>query len=174
MSKPALILPLLFLAAGSLQAVTSDLLPPTRRKVAVDLAATLVAPPVVLPVPSSVASPFNPAGYGQPDAEELEAQRKAQQAAQKAATAKAGPRTLSDSDLIKLLAEKLAPSGISVYNGETYMMFPGKRLRKGDIFVVTYDGRDFELEITDIQRTSFTLRYNNSAYTRPIKLGKNQ
>lgn len=171
MIKRILLLPVLCTVACGLQAVTSDLLPPTRRKVVVDDAVALSTPQVLLPLPSTIPSPFNPVGYGQPDAEELEAMRKAQQKAQ---VAQSGPIAVSDKDLLARISQRLNPSGSTVFNGENYLMFPGKRLRKGDMFVVSYEGRDFELEITDIQRTTFSLRYNTSEITRSIKPGKNQ
>ncbi len=166
-------LPLL-LALGSLslvplEAASSDILPPSRRKATIDLAGRLATPPVLAPLPADLKSPFTPPGFDQPDPAELAAR-----AAALAAANSQPSKPTSDRDLLATISEKLTPSGSAFVSGEQVLLFPGKKLRKGDKFIITYDGRDFELELTDIQRTTFSLRLNRAEITRPIKLGKNQ
>lgn len=159
----------LFLAiVASLHAASSDIAPPSRRKVSVDQMASLASPAPVAVVKDDIPNPFSPAGFGQPDAEELAARLAAKSASSQA------PRTLTDRELLNRIAEKLTPGGSLRFNGEQVLTFPRKRLKKGDRFVITYDGRDYELELTDVQPSSFSVRYNNIEITRPIKLGKNQ
>jgi hypothetical protein len=53
--------------------------------------------------------------------------------------------------------------------GEPRLMLPGRSVKIGDKFTVTYSGVDYVLELTAIDRTNFTLRLNGEAITRPIK-----
>lgn len=158
---------LLSCAAGlGLSAAPSDILPPGRRKPSLELAATLSAYAPVDATAAGLPSPFSPPGFGDPDPDELAALL----AAKNAAASQVKPAT--DGDKLNEIAAKLDPSGTAVFGGEQVLLFPGKQLHRGDRFVITYEGRDFELELTDIQRTTFSLRYNRTEITRPIKLGK--
>jgi hypothetical protein len=49
----------------------------------------------------------------------------------------------------------------------------GKRFVKtGAHFTVTYKGSDYDLELTEIDGSNFTLRYKSEVITRPIQTGK--
>ena len=158
------------LVAGSLCAATSDIGGAASRKDAVALALRLVAPSQIPPLPTELVQPFNPVAFGQPDPEELQAIAAAQ-AAEAAALAKSKPAT--EADLLEHIASRVAPSGTLTLGGEPLLIFGQKRLRVGDHLTVTYDGRDYVLEITAIQRFNFTLRLNRAEITRRINPGKN-
>ncbi len=162
------LLSLLALAGASSGFAASDILPPLRRTPSVELAQKLAVATPPAPLPGDLVNPFAPADFSEPDPDEERA-RLAAEAASKAAN-----RPASDRELLERISAKLSPSGSAALGGDYVLLFPGKRLRKGDRFVITFDGRDFELELTDIQRTTFSLRYNRTEITRPIKLGKNQ
>lgn len=164
-----LLLSLGALSLVTLEAASSDILPPSRRKATVELAGSLSTAPVLQPLPADMKSPFTPPGFDQPDPAELAARAAAQAAANSQPS-----KPTSDRELLSTISDKLTPSGSAFVSGEQVLLFPGKKLRKGDKFIITYDGRDFELELTDIQRTTFSLRLNRAEITRPIKLGKNQ
>jgi hypothetical protein len=59
-----------------------------------------------------------------------------------------------------------------VFNGEPLLLLGRGRVKIGDKFTVAYNGQDYELELTAIDRTTFTLRYHGEEITRPIKTGK--
>ena len=162
----AILLALSFSPLLPVHAASSDILPPARRKPTVDLALALAKPAPFKLVSADLKSPFTPPGFDQPDAAELAAR------AASAAAASSNKPT-SDHDLLKLFSDKLTPSGHAVINGEHVLLFPNKRLHKGDRFVIAYEGRDFELEITDIQENAFSLRLNRAEIIRPIKIRKN-
>ena len=74
--------------------------------------------------------------------------------------------------MLATLADKLSPSGIAIIGGEPILLFGSRRLKIGDQLTVTYEGADYNLDITAITRTTFTLRLNREEITRPIKPGK--
>ena len=146
-------------------APSSDVPGLTVRRETVALAARLVEPGPIPPLPPEIVNIFNPAAFSQPDADELAAIAAAR-AAEAAASAKAKPT--SDGALLELIAERVVPSGTVTLNAEPLLIFGQKRLRVGDQLTVTYDGRDYTLELTAIQRFTFTLRLNRAEITRRI------
>lgn len=155
--------------AAPLCAQKSDLVPPQKRMATVELADRLVQPRVLAAMPEKLVVPFNPVGFDQPDPEEV----KAQQAANVAAAAAGTPvRAVGDRNVLAALAEKLSPSGTAIIGGEPILLFGSRRLKVGDRLTVTFEGTDYQLDITAINRTTFTLRLNREEITRPIKPGK--
>ncbi len=150
-------------------AAGADVPPPEKRRVIVDLAEHLARPAGPAPLAAGLVQPFNPVAFGQPDPEELRAIANAQAAAN-AANAQAKPST--DRDLLNAIAVRITPSGIMILGGEPRLIFAQKRLRIGDALTVSYDGHDYTLELTAIDRTTYTLRLNRDEITRPIKPGK--
>lgn len=147
----------------------SDVLPPERRRPPVELAQRLANRPPPPPLPADIVHPFDPAAFGQPDPEEL----KAIAAAKAAAAANvANARPTTDRGLLDIIAARITPSGTLILGGEPLLIFGQKRLRVGDRLTVSYDGQDYNLELTAIERTTFTLRLNRDEITRPIKPGK--
>ena len=160
----------LFLAGEApLLAQNSDLVPTQKRAAVVALADQLVQPRVLAEMPATLVVPFNPVGFDQPDPEEV----KAQQAAAAAAAAAGTPvRPVGDRNVLSTLADKLSPSGTAIIGGEPILLFGSRRLKVGDRLTVTYEGNEYNLDITAINRTTFTLRLNREEITRPIKPGK--
>lgn len=163
----------LALVAGPLAVVAAerraDVAPPAKRRPTVELARRLAAREELPPLAADLVQPFNPAAFGQPDPEELRAIAAARAAAN-AVTTQAKPAT--DSDLLKLIASRVSPSGTLILGDEPMLIFGKKRLRVGDRLTVTYDGRDYDLELIGITRTTFSLRLNRDEITRPLKPGK--
>jgi len=146
----------------------SDLTPPQRRQASVELAEQLtrrVPPP---DLPADLPSPFNPVGFDLPDPDVLAAaqtQREASAAA--SSTVVSGPAT--DREVIEALALRLNPSGTFILRGKPLLIIDRNRFEIGTKFIVTYEERDYELQLVSIDRTTFTLRYRGEEITRPIK-----
>jgi hypothetical protein len=148
-----------------------DVAPPASREQTVELARRLAQreqPPALV---AEMVQPFNPVAFGQPDPEELQAIAASRAAA---ANASAAAKPANDSDLLQLISTRVTPSGTLILGGEPMLIFGKKRLRVGDHLTVTYDGRDYDLELIGITRTAFSLRLNANEITRPIKPGKPQ
>ena len=160
----------LLVLSGPARAAKSEIAGVASRRDVVAAALKLVTPDAPPPLPANVNHPFNPEAFGRPDAEELAAIAAAK-AAEAAALNKSKPA--SEADLLERIAERVAPSGSVTMNGEPLLIFGQKRVSVGDRLTVTYDGRDYTVEITSIQRFTFTLRLNRAEITRRINPGKN-
>ena len=159
----------------------SDLISPEKRRLSVELAQRLTRPPEPAPTPADLPQPFNPTGFEQPDPEEVKA------VALALAKAGGGPapgpgggggpnqpaRAPGDREILENLASKLPTKGTIIgRDGEPLLILTGGRVHVGDKFTVAFNGQDYELELTAIERTTFTLRYHGEEIVRPIKNGK--
>lgn len=169
---------LLALAAFAVPGLTakplSDLISPEKRRGTVELAQKLVHSPALSPLPADLPQPFNPPGFEQPDPEEVRAAAAAAAAqAASTATSSAGPsKPTTDRELLEHIATRIQPSGIFRVGDESFLTFGQKRVNPGDILTVTYDGQDYQIEVTAIDQSTFTLRLNKEEYTRPLKPAK--
>lgn len=153
------------LLADCFAAAASDVSEIAPRREIVASALKLVEPAPVAPLSAEIVNLFDPPAFSQPSAEELAAIAAAR-AAEMANSVKAKPAT--DTDLLQRIAERIVPSGTLTLGDEVLLVFGQKRLRVGDHLTVTYDGRDHDLELTEIQRLTFTLRLNRAEITRRI------
>lgn len=157
-------------ASQSASAIT----PPVTRQATVDIATRLTRQPVPTPLPEEVKSPFNPPDFNQPmPGDPATAPRPAAPGAPQAQpVAPVGPA--ADRDVLETLSQRIPSQGtIQAPGNRTLLMVgtgPGaRRLQVGDVFTVTYNNQDYDLALTAIDRTTFTLRYRNEEITRPIK-----
>jgi hypothetical protein len=81
--------------------------------------------------------------------------------------APAGPR--SDREILAAIAVNLRPSGNFVLGGQQTLIFGQKRVKAGMPLTINFEGTEYTLEITAIDRANFTLRLNREEITRPIK-----
>jgi ribosomal 50S subunit-recycling heat shock protein len=159
----ACLLGLLPAVLAAAPAAKSDIQPAQRRKPTVDLAAQLSQPSPAVSVQPGLRNPFHPEGFNLPDPDEQHA---------KSSQAQAPGKPTTDAEILAIIAEKLSPSGTAVLNGEPILIIRQKKIKRGDRLSISFDGRDYEVEITDIQRTTFSLRLEKAQVTRPIKSGK--
>lgn len=134
------------------------------------IAAKLAEHSTQSPVPTDLVHLFNPVAFGQPDEDERKAIALAK-AAEAAALNKALPA--NDSELLEKIAERVIPSGTITLNGEAFLIFGQRKLRTGDRLTVTYSEKDYDVELTSIERFTFKLRLNRAEITRRINPGKN-
>ena len=160
----------LALASGALAAPKADIDSPDKRKLTVD-AAEKLSRPVDTPAPLTLASnPFFPVGFDLPDADELAALRAAGKSLPGASPT--APAVLSDSDVLSKIADKIVPTGTIFVGGQPMLMFGKKFVKVGTHFTVTYSGSSYDVALTSIDRTTFTLRLNRQEITRLIQTGK--
>ena len=109
-------------------------------------------------VPVDSIDPFNSVGYSQ-----------AMGLARPSVTdgPRAGPRT--DRDILNAIGAQLKPSGNFIIGGQQTLIFGQKRVKAGMPMTINFEGTEYTIEITAIDRTSFTLRLNREELTRPIK-----
>ncbi len=157
--------------------VESEVGSPEKRNLSVERAARIAKQTKAQALPTELLVPFAPPGFELTDAEEAAA---AAAAARLAAAANqgavAGPAAPSDHELLESIIAKIKPPGTSfgtVFLGGQPILMIGKRFVKtGAHFTVTYKGSDYDLELTEIDGSNFTLRYKSEEITRPIQPGK--
>lgn len=163
------LLPALVLAAAPLAraaAAKSDIVPAQRRQTVVETAERLTRRPVPPPVPADRPNPFNPADFDLPDPDAP----KPAGAAPRPGAGPAQPAAPSgDREILESLAQRLNPSGMFMIGGRPLLVIDRNRFEVGTKFIVTFNDKDYELELVAIDRTTFTLRYRNEEITRPIK-----
>ena len=153
--------------------VVSDLVPPERRHAAVEVAERLARPPAPAPVPTDIADPFNPPNFNQPDPSEAAQNRPnapTNAAGGQSANAPAAPA--SDRDVLEAVADKIPTTGTIILGGKPLLISGTNRIEVGSHFTVIYNGQEYDLELTAIDRTTFTVRYKGEEFTRPITVRK--
>lgn len=75
----------------------------------------------------------------------------------------------TERDILQSIAASLKPSGNFILGGQPTLVFGQKRVKAGGMLTITFEGTEYTLEITAIERTNFTLRLNREEFTRPIK-----
>lgn len=78
-----------------------------------------------------------------------------------------GPR--GDREVLAAIAAQLKPTGNFIIGGQQTLIFGQKRVKAGMPMTINFEGVEYTIEITAIERTSFTLRLNREEITRPIK-----
>ena len=168
-AKVAIALGVGMTAASTIRAAaTADMDSPDKRKAVVDTADALAKIPAVPEKQDLKGDPFNIPGFDTPDQDE----KAAKQAADRAQNAQAGAKAeapQTDSEILDKIAAKIVPSGTIFVGGQPMLMFGKKFVKVGSHFVVTYAGSDYDLVLTSIDRTTFTLSLNKVKTTRPIQ-----
>ncbi len=146
-------------------AVVADILPPARREASVKTALALAAAPKVTSLPAGLKNPFFPSGFSTPDSAELKALAAEGKAPAQAATPESETQILSD------IAAWMNPSGTLKWGSTTFLLVGEKKLKVGDHLMITFKGHDYDVGISAIDGSSFSLRLNHSEITRPINTG---
>lgn len=145
--------------AGAAHAQRSDLLPVKAREAVVERAEALVRRSNAAPAqpPSDAVNPF----VGVIKAEPVKV-------AARPSTAPARPE-VSEDQRLKSLVPSINPTGTIALGGERYLLFGQKKLKVGEILPIVFEGATYEVVITDIQSTSFSIRLGAAELVRPIK-----
>ena len=173
----------LAIAAPAPAKTVSDLVSPDKRRAVVEQAQKLTHPVEPAPLPAELPQPFNPAGFDQPDPEEVKAAAAAAAVRAAAAPTVAAPTPgtpaaaapAGDREILENIAAVIRPSGtIKIGDKAARLTFGRKTVQVGGQFTVTNpaNGQDYELELVAIEPPTFTLRYHTEEITRPIKSGK--
>jgi hypothetical protein len=72
------------------------------------------------------------------------------------------------------VAASLNPTGMVQIGGQPILLVGQKKFKVGDFIPIVFAGKTYELEVSMIDRTSFTLRSNGEDVTRPIKTPTNK
>lgn len=77
--------------------------------------------------------------------------------------------SVNDRDVLLRAGEVILPSGTMMLGDVPILLFGQKKLKVGDVVPIVFQGKTYELQVSSIERTSFTLRLNKEEITRPIK-----
>lgn len=76
---------------------------------------------------------------------------------------------LPDREVLAGVAPGINPSGTMQMGGKYILLFGQKMFKVGDVIPIVFRGSNYDIEISGIERTSFTLRLNKEEIIRPIK-----
>ncbi|HVT72111.1 MAG TPA: hypothetical protein VHD61_03170 [Lacunisphaera sp.] len=158
------------LALPEIAAAGSAVAAPTKRAEQLQQAKEFLAlQPVKLP--ADLANPFNPPNFagatGHAAASATAPDTGTHGSPEPAAAKPAGPK--SDRDILQEIAAGLKPGGFFTLGGNPILVFGQKRVKAGDHLTITFEGKEFTVEIISIKSPNFTLRLNREEFTRPIK-----
>jgi hypothetical protein len=165
LSSLVLLLAGLALVPAAFARVESEVGTIDKRRAAVEKASLYAKRVKPAPLPATLPLPFAPVNFDLTDAEEAAAAAAALRQANPSGPAPAE----SDHELLAEIVQKVRPSGTSSFRGQPLLMFGSRFVRIGAHFVVTYKGTDYDLELSKIEGTNFTLRYKSDEITRPIQ-----
>jgi hypothetical protein len=149
-------------SAAAADASRADLPAAQKRSATVERAVLYAQQKDAASLPADLKNPFSPQGFDQADVEDNRIKN------QTAESSKA----LGDNEILESIAAKLKPSGSLVFSGQPILLYGQKKLKVGDHLTISFEGHDYEVEITTIERTTYTLRLNRAEITRPINPGK--
>ena len=72
-------------------------------------------------------------------------------------------------ELIPLLAENVNPTGIFSIGGDCYLMFKEDKVKSGEIVPVVYNKKEYMLEITNVLRNGYNLRFQDAELEIKLK-----
>lgn len=71
-------------------------------------------------------------------------------------------------DTLRQMALQIPATGTVTISGETVLLLGQKRLKVGDSVTINFEGENHELVISNLQSSSFTVRYRGLSVSRPI------
>lgn len=142
---------ILLIAVSSLSA--QDVASPQKRMASLDLARTLLTTRVLDQTGEVLdqKNPFNPIRTVRREATDVAVIKN------------------SDRDILVMAAAQINPSGTAQLGNTAILLFGQKKLKVGDTIPFVFQGIAYELVVSVIDRTFFSLRLNDEEITRPIK-----
>lgn len=77
---------------------------------------------------------------------------------------------LSGMELLTRLAAAIPATGTVNLGGSPLLLLGQKRLKVGDTLPISFEDKDYEVSITSISPTAFTITRGSHSYTRPLRL----
>ncbi len=154
MKKRALTLVLVGFQGALIAAASSDIPPTQKRMATVDLARALLTTHAKS---ADIAqnNPFSPV--------------RALPSAEMVTPAPGEIVQASDREILVGISASVTPSGVMQLGSTPILLFGQKKFKVGDSIQIMFQGAPYDIQITGIERTSYTLRLNKEEITRPIK-----
>lgn len=78
--------------------------------------------------------------------------------------------SVDGADLLARLAARIPATGTVMLGGESILLLGQKRLKVGELFTISFEGRNHELQLAAVTSTTFTVRRGENVHTRPVHL----
>ncbi len=75
----------------------------------------------------------------------------------------------SESEIIVKLAGEIPATGTILFGDKRILLAGKKKYKTGDVIMVKYKESDYDLTITDITATTFTVKHNHITHSRAVK-----
>jgi hypothetical protein len=79
---------------------------------------------------------------------------------------------MEGSDFLARLAAQIPVSGTATLGGDALLLLGQKRLKAGDVVKISFEGKSYELTITHVGTTTFTVSRGDLTHTRPTRLSR--
>jgi len=79
---------------------------------------------------------------------------------------------INEVELLQNLANKMPARGTAIMGEDRFLLLSQKRLKVGDSTIISFDGKDYEVWLTGLSSTTFTIRRNELTYTRAVLLSR--
>jgi hypothetical protein len=81
---------------------------------------------------------------------------------------------ISNRDILMGSLTAIRPTGSMQMSGVNFLLFSQKKLKVGDSISFVFNGQNYEVILSAIDNTTFTLRYKGEEITSPIKPAANK
>lgn len=75
----------------------------------------------------------------------------------------------SESEIIVKLAGEIPATGTILFGDKRILLAGKKKYKTGDVIIVKYKELEYDLAITDITATTFTVKHNQVTHSRAVK-----
>jgi hypothetical protein len=79
---------------------------------------------------------------------------------------------INEAELLQNLASRISARGTAIMGTDKFLLLSQKRLKVGDSTIINFEGRDYEVWLSDVTSTTFTIRRNDLTFTRAVLLSR--
>jgi len=79
---------------------------------------------------------------------------------------------VNEADLLRNLSNSLLARGTAIMGADKFLLLRQKRFKVGDSITISFEGKDYEVWLSDVTSTTFTIRRNELTHTRAVLLSR--
>lgn len=79
---------------------------------------------------------------------------------------------INEADLLRSLANQLSARGTAILGQDRFLLLSQKRLKVGESITISFAGNAYEVVLSDLTSTTFTIKRNGLTFTRPVLLSR--
>jgi hypothetical protein len=81
-------------------------------------------------------------------------------------------KVINEVELLRNLASQISARGTAILGEDRFLLLSQKRLKVGESFIISFNGNDYEVVLSDLTSTTFTIKRNDLTFTRPVLLSR--